>query len=158
MDSLAVKSELELLKLWANVIRALSDKGIVRTNNNPIGDVTEWLVCERLGFEMAANRSQKGYDATDDEGNRYQIKGRREESSSVIFGSLRGYEERDFDYLILVVFNYDFQVTWAVKVPYELVLLISNWNKRIGSWIPTRNQKTMATKGIEDISRKVYLL
>ena len=154
MDRLPEKSELELLKLWANVIVALRAKNIVRTNNNPLGDFTEWLVCERLGLHMAEYKAEKGYDATDDERNKYQIKGRRTTTSSVTFSPIRGYEGKDFDYLILVVFGDDFQVTWAAKVPHELVREVSRYSKHVGAWLPARTKKVLKTEGVEDLLYK----
>ena len=67
-------TETELLQLQASVIDELKARGVVRTKNNPLGDYTEWLVAKALGLELATN-SAAGYDATDADGVRYQIKG-----------------------------------------------------------------------------------
>lgn len=48
----------ELLRLWAAILRELRRRGIVRTANNPIGDIAEALVArhfkgERAGFSYS---------------------------------------------------------------------------------------------------------
>ena len=73
----------KLLQTHGNVIEELVSLGVVKTRNNPIGDYTEWLVRRRMGLRVAP-ANQKGYDAKDDSGKRYQIKGRREEGISVL--------------------------------------------------------------------------
>lgn len=65
----------ELLETHTAVLNELRDREILRTANNPTGDYAEWLFCEAFGWDQAAN-SVKGFDATDAEGIRYQIKGR----------------------------------------------------------------------------------
>ena len=75
-ENLSVMSEARLLRLHASIIDELKAQGVVRTGNNPIGDYTEWLVAETLDLELTDNCAA-GYDATDSNGKRYQIKGRR---------------------------------------------------------------------------------
>ena len=55
MKDLEAMSELELLQTRGAVIDELRRRGVVRTANNPIGDYTEWLVCNRLGLEIQGN-------------------------------------------------------------------------------------------------------
>ena len=52
-------------------------RGIIRNNNNPLGDFAEDLVCRSLGLQIAQNQAQQGFDATDAQKVRYQIKSRR---------------------------------------------------------------------------------
>nr|VFK21824.1 MAG: hypothetical protein BECKLPF1236B_GA0070989_12775 [Candidatus Kentron sp. LPFa] len=76
-ENLSVMSEARLLRLHASIINELKARGVVRTRNNPIGDYyTEWLVAEALDLELTDNCAA-GYDATNSNGKRYQIKGRR---------------------------------------------------------------------------------
>ena len=66
----------ELLQLQAAATNELKRRDVVRTQNNPLGDYTEWLVAQAMGLELAAN-SKAGYDGIDSNGTRIQIKGRR---------------------------------------------------------------------------------
>jgi hypothetical protein len=51
----------ELLALWANALRELRKRGVVRTFNNPIGDIAEELVALHYGGERGSF-SQKTWD------------------------------------------------------------------------------------------------
>ena len=73
LKSLEIK---ELLQLQGEIINELIERGIARTQNNPLGDYTEWLVAQSLNQELEPN-SKAGYDALNSEGIRIQIKGRR---------------------------------------------------------------------------------
>ena len=100
MQENAVRTALEedikkLLQTHGNVIEKLVSLGVVKTRNNPIGDYTEWLVRRRMSLKEAP-ANQKGFDAIDDNGNRYQIKGKREEGTSVQFSPVRDLEKRHF--------------------------------------------------------------
>ena len=150
MDELDGMPTGDLLRLWGNIMRVLRDRNIIRSRN-VVGDIAEGLVCERLGLRMAENLAQRGYDATDGEGYSYQIKGRVSEANYVAFGSLHGYEERGFDYLILVVFHENFQVRWAVRVPYAIVDRMVRYNNANQTWYPYLNRPAMEVNGVEDI-------
>jgi hypothetical protein len=76
VEHLSKLSEKDLLMLHAEIIDELRPRKVVRTRNNPVGDYTEWLVAKALKLELA-NNSSAGYDGTDENGLRYQIKGRR---------------------------------------------------------------------------------
>lgn len=73
LDSLSAQ---ELLELHSGVITELRKRGIVRSENNPLGDYTEWLVAHKLGLKLETY-STYGCDAISVDGFRYQIKGRR---------------------------------------------------------------------------------
>ena len=51
----------QLLALWAESLRELRDRGVVRTFNNPIGDIAEALVASHFGGERGSF-SQKTWD------------------------------------------------------------------------------------------------
>lgn len=51
----------QLLSLWGRSLRELYDRGVVRTFNNPIGDIAEALVAAHYGGERGSF-SQKTWD------------------------------------------------------------------------------------------------
>lgn len=67
-------------------------------------DYTEWLAASQYRLKLAPSGVNKAYDATDNEGRKYQIKARRvssvEENTSFDFA-----EDSQFDYLIAVFVN-----------------------------------------------------
>lgn len=115
---------LELLQLQSSVITELRERNIVRTSNAPLGDYTEWLVAHHLNLNLEAN-SKAGFDATTkgDDKTRIQIKGRRptEANPSRQLSVIRKYDEKDFDELVAVIFNEDFTVKEAYRMPHEVI-------------------------------------
>lgn len=111
----------DLLRLQADITCELKKRGIARTNNNPLGDYTEWLVAKALNLELARN-SKAGYDALG--GNeRFQIKGRRVTSTNHTrqLSAIRNYFEKDFDTLIAVIYDEDFSIMEAFSIPHGVV-------------------------------------
>lgn len=115
-------SELGLLQLYAELIEELRDRGIIRSGNNPVADYAEKVAVERLSLKQVG-KEQKGFDAVDTQGYRYQIKGRRitKHNSSRQLSVIRNLNERLFDYLIAVIFDESFKVKEIWKIPYEFV-------------------------------------
>lgn len=123
-------TELDLLNLYASVISELKSRKVVRTQNNPIGDYTEWLVADRLNLTLAEN-SAAGYDAVNRKGIRFQIKGRRvtPRNSSRQLSAIRKLESKDFDFLIGVIFDSDFKIIEAVRVPHKIIGKYAKYSK-----------------------------
>lgn len=111
----------ELLALWASVMRVLGDRKIIRSGNNPVGDVAEGLVAATFGVKPEPN-SQKGYDVVAD-GVEYQVKCRRWTSRSKPshYSVIRDIDKHPFDFLIAVHFDEEFQPTEAWKVSFDAV-------------------------------------
>lgn len=112
----------QLLQTQANIIQELKKREVVRTKNNPVGDFTEWLVAQAYDLELA-NNSKAGYDAVDTAGTKIQIKGRRvtADNPSRQLSAIRKYEKKDFDELIAVIFDEDFNIELAVRMPHEVI-------------------------------------
>lgn len=64
---------LELLRAHGAILDELRRREIVRSTNSPISDYAEVLFCRAFGWTREGN-SAAGFDATDVEGQRYQIK------------------------------------------------------------------------------------
>ena len=151
MKELQAMSEVELLQAHSAVIGELRRRKVVRTENNPLGDYTEWLVCNRLGLE-AQGPSQAAYDAIDHQGVRYQIKGRRSEANSVQFSAIRKLKDHGFDFIVAVVFNEDYSVRLAIKVSYDAVPVLARYRAHINGYIPIVTNKVVEQDGVVDIS------
>ncbi len=120
----------DLLQLYAGVLHELRRRGVTRSTNNPVADYTEHLVSRQLGLELCRN-SVSGFDATDADGHRYQIRGRRltPENPSTELSALRNLQSRPFDFLIAVIHRSDIAVDYAAQVPYEAVREQSRYSK-----------------------------
>lgn len=133
-DDLRVQGVGGLLSTYAAVMHLLRHHGIVRSFNNPVADVAEWLVSTKLNLKLAAN-SSKGYDAVDSEGVRYQIKARwlATPRSSKQLSALRDLTRDPFDHMIAVMFNDNFEVEYAAQIPIAFVLHHSRHIERTNS-------------------------
>ncbi len=152
MKDLQKMSEIELLQTHGAVIDELLNRGVVRTRNNPVGDFTEWLVCQRLGLEMQGS-SNSGFDAVDEDGVRYQIKGRQDERTSVQFSAIRNLHERGFDFIVAVAFKRDFSIRFAVQIPYELVPQIARYQSHTNAHILNLTDGIVELYGVADIGK-----
>ena len=112
----------ELLVAYSQLMEELRRRSIVRTSNNPVADYAEKVAVERLGLEQVG-KEEKGFDAVDAQGHKYQIKGRRitRHNQSRQLSVIRNLSERLFDYLIAVIFDESFGVKEIWKIPYEFV-------------------------------------
>ena len=115
-------SKMQLLRLYSEVLRALREKKVVRSSNNPAADRAEDLSCRRFNLKLAS-KSTKGYDAIG-RGKKYQIKSRRltKENPSKLLGAIRNIHQANLDYLIAYVFNEDFTVRQIFKIPKKALL------------------------------------
>ncbi len=88
----------------------------------PLETTLNGLSLSLLTLELEAN-SKAGYDALDSGGTRIQIKGRRlaSKNASRQLSAIRKYEEKDFDILVAILFNEQFDVSEAYEVPHEVI-------------------------------------
>lgn len=126
----------QLLQLQADATNELRRRDIVRTQNNPLGDYTEWLVAKSLNLRLA-NNSKAGYDAIDSKGVRIQIKGRRitPKNKSTQLSAIRNLEEKDFDELIAVIYDEHFNINEAISMPHAVVTEYATYRTHVNAHI-----------------------
>jgi hypothetical protein len=146
-------SPLELLRIFAAIIEELRTRGICRTLNNPVADYAEWLVSERLGMSLEKN-SSAGFDAVDPDGIRYEIKSRRiaPKTPSTQLSAIRNLKIHHFDYLIAILFDVDFSIIRALKIPYEVVLEKSIYRAHTNAYILHLRNSVLNDERVEDIT------
>jgi len=92
--------------------------------NLATGFLGELYACEILGLKLVENPIQKGYDAEDKDGKRYQIKTRCSIRGSEVNprGRIGKFRDLDFDYALLVLLNdkYELRGIWQIEVNDEL--------------------------------------
>ncbi|ARS67269.1 hypothetical protein I7G86_19460 [Sinorhizobium meliloti] len=148
MENFEGKTTAELLKLHAAIMEELRNKNVLRSANNPTGDLAEYLFCAAFGWQQAAN-SEKGFDATDANGIRYQIKGRRihRRNKSRQLSAIRDLE--GFDVLAVVLFDDDYNIIRAALIPAAAV-------RKKAVYVPhTNSHKFMAKDTIWDVANVV---
>ena len=109
-----------LLGMHAGTMEELYRRGIARTANNPTGNLAEYLFCRAFSWQQAPNL-EKGFDATDGDGKRYQIKGRRLHRRNKL-RQLSAIRDVDgFDVLATVLFDDQYRVSRAAMIPRSVV-------------------------------------
>ena len=110
----------DLLHLHAEIMDQLCCRGVLRSANNPTGDLAEYLFCRAFSWEQASN-SEKGFDAQDEHGKRYQIKSRRllRRNTSRQLSAIRDLE--GFDVLATILFDDHYRVSRAALIPNRVV-------------------------------------
>ncbi len=151
-------TDIELLQLNSELLDELKSRKIIRTRNNPVADYAEWLVSKKMGLALQTN-SKAGFDAIDNSGIRYQIKSRRLDptNNSTQLGVIRNYEKKEFDYLIGVLFNKDFTVKGAYKIPHNVIGIYSKYSTHQNGHILHLKNGVLNDKDITDIT-KILLL
>jgi hypothetical protein len=115
----ATRTTPELLGDWAAIMRALRDRDVVRTNNNPVGDIAEAIVAEHFGGERGSF-SQAGWDVRTPAGERIQVKAMRI-TATTKRRNLSPIRDRDYDSVVVVILDEDFRVTEGLKFDRAVV-------------------------------------
>lgn len=112
----------ELLAGHGIILDELRRREVVRSSNSPLSDYAELMFCNAFGWHRE-NNSAAGHDATDDQGVRYQVKGRRltRHNKSRQMSAIRNLDSGPFDYLAGVLVDEDFLVVRAALVPLSVV-------------------------------------
>lgn len=149
-------SVIELLETYASILKELKSRGIVHSTNNPVANYSELLVCRALGLH-GMTESNKGYDAKDDRGHKYEIKGRRltSENPSRQLSVLRELGNGHFDYLVGVLFSENFRVDKGCVIPHELVLERAKYRTHTNAHIFHLVDDIWDKKGVRDITENL---
>ncbi len=146
----------DLLRLHADVLRELRQRGVVRSENGPAGDYAELLVARALELTLAS-KSARGYDATDKAGHRFQIKSRRimQENGSRQLSAIRGLDLELFGSLVGVLFASDFTIRRACVLPRNMVPEVAKYRAHVNGWIMHLRDDLWTRSGVEDITNQV---
>lgn len=158
-DLLTSMNNLELLSLHAEILTQLRKRDVIRTKNNPVGDYAEWLVSKALNMTLLKN-SATGVDAIDSDGMKVQIKARRitPDSPSRLLSALRNYHAAEFDYLIAVIFDENYNVVEAYKIPHEMIGDYACYHKHTNAHIITLKGKILSDYRITNITERLLTL
>lgn len=154
MIDLKPMSVAELLGLYANILEELRGRGVVRTANNPVADYAETLFCQAFDWQRA-DKEAKGYDATDANGVRYEIKARRLtiHSKSRQVSAIRS--RHTFAFLAGVLFKEDFTIFRAALIPVAVVKRRSERAEHVNSWRFLLHDDIWAEPGVQDVTRQL---
>lgn len=109
--------------------KTLTMAGILRTNRDIISDYGEWLAANILNLKLVKSGVQKGYDAFDRNGKRYEIKTRAKTGGRPAF-HFRQIEPKEFDYAVFVEFDLQLNIKTLSRVPWRTVRRYIHKTKR----------------------------
>lgn len=146
----------QLICLQAQVIDELRKRGVVRTNNNPIGDYAEYLFAHAMNWTLSGN-STSGHDAVCTQGVRYQIKARRLglANASRQLGAIRKLESQQFEYLAAILFKADFSILRAVIIPHDIVAQFAKPTPHTNSWRLMLDDRLCNHQGVSDVTGRI---
>lgn len=125
MTSLADKSDAQIVALYGEVMAELHKRSIVRSGNNPIADMAERVVADYFGVDPEPP-NQRAYDVKTKDGERIQVKAlRRTKSTRRGLSALRNL---GFDYVAVVIFEFDMKLVEVVLIPRAVVKVHMGWS------------------------------
>ncbi len=156
-SQLQTTNEKELLQLHGSIINELINRHVVRTQNSPIGDYTEWLVARALNISLE-NNSKSGYDGIDKNGLKIQIKGRRitSKNKSRQLSAIRNIRERDFDVLVAIIYSEDYDILEAWEIPHTVIVDYATYRKHQNAHILTLNGPILSDSRIRNIKPQIH--
>lgn len=158
MDLLFLKqaSHHELLALYDAILTELRGRDILRSSNNPVADYSEWLAARALGLTLQT-KSTTGFDGVCGAGHRYEVKGRRRtpHNSSVQLSQIRGLDKCHFDFLVAIIYNPDFTVDYAGKIPYAVVAEKAKFRSHTNASILQFKRDLLQDPRVLDITAKI---
>jgi len=143
-----------LFKYFAYILDELKERNVIRTRNNPVADYAEWLVAKSFDLSLERN-SRAGYDAINNRGERFQIKSRRLDptNKSRQLSVIRNLKEKEFDYLIGVLFEKEFTVKEAYKIPHKIIENYARFSKHQNGHILNLKGRILEDPKVKNITQ-----
>jgi len=151
------KKPADLLMLHGDIMEELRRRGIVRSANNPTGDLAEYIFCKAYGWNREGN-SKAGFDATCKRTKKkYQIKARRVTSrnKSRQLSAIRELDACHFDFLAGVIFNERYEVVRAIVVPHGAIRGRCTYVEHTNSHKLLLHDDVWKLPGAKDVTRKL---
>lgn len=137
-------------------MRELRFREIIRTNNNPVGDIAEAIVATHYGGERGSF-SQAGWDVKTPDGERIQVKAMRLTPASKR-RNLSPIRDADYDSVVIVMFDEDFQVTGGLRLSREVVEELFEPRAYVNGRIITVTQALRADPRVEEVELEAAAL
>lgn len=118
---LARLSTRDLLRLYADLLTELIDRGVVRSRNAPAGDLAEHLAFQVYGGTLAPP-SEKSWDIRAADGRLIQVKARLIAADDRKSHNYSPFRSWDFHACLFLIFDaHTYAVVSAVEVPVDAV-------------------------------------
>jgi len=147
----------ELLADWAAIMRELVKRDVVRTQNNPTGDIAEAIVQAHYEGSTRGSFVEKGWDIKTVDGERIQVKSLR-----VVPGkkrtALSPIRDRDYDTVVVVIFDEEFRVTEGLRMSRKTAEAVGKHVPHVNGLRISVTAKLRAHPGVEAIDLSDVLL
>jgi len=152
-DFFSTASHGEILRFHAQAADVLRLRGLTRSANNPVGDFAEGIFCRTFGWKPADSATLP-FDATDEHGIKYQIKGRRvrNDGESRQLSAIRDLEKEGFDFIAAIIFGWEYQILSAIIVPRAIVKALATFQSFTNSHRFMVDQRTLAQPSVKDVT------
>jgi hypothetical protein len=122
VPDLSTFSDSGLFYFYRAILSELKSRGVIRTENAPVGDYAEYLVATALGGQLAPN-AEKSWDVLGNDDEKLQVKA-RVVSNPAKPGQLQLSPFRSFGFdsaVVVLLSATDYTVSRASKVPRYVV-------------------------------------
>ncbi len=118
------------LNNYTSIIEKLKKAGIIRTSK-VVADYGEYIASKEYNLKLALSSVNKGYDAVDNKGYKYEIKTRKASvgNKPTIFPVTQK-QLKTMDFLIYVEFDNNWNLTRLLKIPVSKIKQ-NNYNRVI---------------------------
>ena len=143
-------SDQELIKTYADCIKNLRDRKIIRTKN-VLGDLGEYLAIDyycnnpKLPNLLKTEIGTENIDAISRKGERYSIKSTSNNTTGVFYG-LNAVNDplsnkKVFEYVIICRFSDECELESIYQINWETFIRYKKWHKRMNAWYLTLSKK-----------------
>lgn len=155
MENMRTKTIAELLALHVAIMEELRERDVLRSANNPTGDLAEYLFCAAFGWAQESN-SAKAFDAKGGDGTRYQIKGRRihRRNRSRQLSAIR--DLSGFEILAAVLFDDEYRILRAALIPAAVVREHSTYIRHTNSHKFLLRDAIWDVPGVVDVTAHLH--
>ena len=153
VPDLSTFSESDLFSLYRAILSELKSRGVIRTENAPVGDYAEYLVATALGGQLAPN-SEKSWDVLGSDGEKLQVKA-RVVSDPAGPGQLQLSPFRSFGFdsaVIVLLSATDYAVPRASKVPRSVVESSAIYRKHVNGKVLFARPEIMGHPDASDLT------
>jgi hypothetical protein len=150
---LSALSDPGLFSLYRAILHELKSRGVIRTENAPVGDYAEYLVATALGGQLEPN-SKKAWDVVDNDGEKLQVKA-RVVSDPAEPGQLQLSPFRSFGFdsaVIVLLSATDYTVSRASKVPRHVVKSSAVYQPHVNGWVLFARPEIMGHADATDLT------
>lgn len=131
-------------------MRELRSKGIIRTNNNPVGDIAEAIVAEHYGGERGSF-AQAGWDVKT-EHEYLQVKAMRQVPGAKR-RTLSPIRDSNYTAVVIVIFDEDFVVTEGLRMSRTLVEALFPHRAHVNGRVITVTQALREHRDVEKLDQ-----